>query len=92
LPARINPHKPNPDERLFHNHYKSILAVLGLLGLENLTRQELIIGLEVSCWIHLTVILYERLKPTADIGEIITMHDSCYLCRWNDMIDAHRSI
>jgi len=34
----------------------------------------------------------KRLKPNGNLEEIITVHDSCYLCRWNDMIDAPRKI
>ena len=33
-----------------------------------------------------------RLKPKHNMEETITLHDSCYLCRWNDMLDAPRTI
>jgi Fe-S oxidoreductase len=33
-----------------------------------------------------------RLKPNRDLEETLTLHDSCYLCRWNDMVDAPRTI
>ena len=32
------------------------------------------------------------LKPNVNLETIATVHDSCYLCRWNDMIDAPRKI
>ncbi len=32
------------------------------------------------------------LKPNVNLETIVTLHDSCYLCRWNDMIDAPRKI
>jgi Fe-S oxidoreductase len=33
-----------------------------------------------------------RLKPKDKLETTVTLHDSCYLCRWNDMIDAPRTI
>jgi Fe-S oxidoreductase len=33
-----------------------------------------------------------RLKPNSNLKETVTVHDSCYLCRWNDMVDAPRTI
>ncbi|MGD8667845.1 MAG: (Fe-S)-binding protein [Desulfobacterales bacterium] len=33
-----------------------------------------------------------RLKPNVNLATTVTLHDSCYLCRWNDMIDAPRKI
>ena len=33
-----------------------------------------------------------RLKPNSKLKETVTVHDSCYLCRWNDMINAPRAI
>ena len=33
-----------------------------------------------------------RLKPNRNLEETVTLHDSCYLCRWNDMIDAPRTL
>jgi len=33
-----------------------------------------------------------RLKPNSNWQETVTLHDSCYLCRWNDMVDAPRTI
>jgi Fe-S oxidoreductase len=32
------------------------------------------------------------LKPYVNLETTVTLHDSCYLCRWNDMIDAPRKI
>jgi Fe-S oxidoreductase len=32
------------------------------------------------------------LRPKASPEATVTVHDSCYLCRWNDMIDAPRKI
>lgn len=45
----------NPD---FIRYYLISNPLAGLLGLEQLTRQGLIIGLEISYWVHLAVILY----------------------------------
>jgi Fe-S oxidoreductase len=33
-----------------------------------------------------------RLKPKDKLETTVTLHDSCYLCRWNDIIDAPRQI
>jgi Fe-S oxidoreductase len=33
-----------------------------------------------------------RLKPNINLQETVTLHDSCYLCRWNGMINAPREI
>jgi Fe-S oxidoreductase len=33
-----------------------------------------------------------RLKLKNNLEETVTLHDSCYLCRWNDMVDAPRTI
>lgn len=33
-----------------------------------------------------------RLKPNGRFEETVTLHDSCYLCRWNGMINAPRTI
>jgi Fe-S oxidoreductase len=33
-----------------------------------------------------------RLKPKEKLETTVTLHDSCYLCRWNDMIGAPRQI
>ncbi|MGD8900879.1 MAG: heterodisulfide reductase-related iron-sulfur binding cluster, partial [Desulfobacterales bacterium] len=33
-----------------------------------------------------------RLKPKEKLQTTVTLHDSCYLCRWNDMIGAPRQI
>jgi Fe-S oxidoreductase len=33
-----------------------------------------------------------RLKPSRNLEETVTLHDSCYLCRWNGMINAPRTI
>ena len=38
------------------------------------------------------LIQIKRLKLNGNLEETITVHDSCYLCRWNDMIDAPRKI
>jgi len=38
------------------------------------------------------LIQHGRLKPNKNLESAITLHDSCYLCRWNDMIDAPRKI
>ena len=32
------------------------------------------------------------LRPSVTLETTVTLHDSCYLCRWNDMIDAPRKI
>jgi Fe-S oxidoreductase len=33
-----------------------------------------------------------KLKLKRTLEETITLHDSCYLCRWNDRVDAPRTI
>jgi Fe-S oxidoreductase len=33
-----------------------------------------------------------KLKLNRSLQETITLHDSCYLCRWNDIVDAPRTI
>ena len=33
-----------------------------------------------------------KLKLNRTLEETITLHDSCYLCRWNDRVDAPRTI
>ena len=33
-----------------------------------------------------------RLKPNLNLEETVTLHDSCYLSRWNGMINAPRTI
>ena len=39
-----------------------------------------------------TLIQNGKLKPKHNMEKTITVHDSCYLCRWNDMLDAPRAI
>lgn len=53
-------------------------------------------GLEVEVYHH-TELLYElvkekRIKPTKNINERITYHDSCYLGRYNGVYDQPRAI
>lgn len=53
-------------------------------------------GLEAEVYHH-TEVLAElvkegRLKPTFEVNEIITFHDSCYLGRYNEVYDAPREI
>jgi Fe-S oxidoreductase len=33
-----------------------------------------------------------RLKPNSNLEATVTLHDSCYLCRWNGMVNAPRTI
>jgi Fe-S oxidoreductase len=33
-----------------------------------------------------------RLKPNGNLEKTVTLHDACYLCRWNGMISAPRKI
>ncbi|UCZ53058.1 4Fe-4S dicluster domain-containing protein [Bacillus shivajii] len=53
-------------------------------------------GLEAEVYHH-TELLYEwikegRIKPTKEVNETITYHDSCYLGRYNDVYDPPREI
>ncbi|WP_026691625.1 (Fe-S)-binding protein [Alteribacter aurantiacus] len=53
-------------------------------------------GLEAEVYHH-TELLYElvrdgRLKPTKEVNETITYHDSCYLGRYNDVYNPPREI
>ena len=53
-------------------------------------------GLEAEVFHH-TELLAElvkegRLKPTFEVNEIITFHDSCYLGRYNEVYEAPRTI
>jgi Fe-S oxidoreductase len=33
-----------------------------------------------------------KLKPNGKLEETVTLHDSCYLCRWNGMLNAPRTV
>ncbi|WP_096437685.1 (Fe-S)-binding protein [Alteribacter populi] len=53
-------------------------------------------GLEAEVYHH-TELLFEllregRIKPTKEVNETITYHDSCYLGRYNDVYDPPREI
>nr|WP_142669911.1 (Fe-S)-binding protein [Alteribacter lacisalsi] len=53
-------------------------------------------GLEAEVYHH-TELLYEwvrdgLIKPTQEVNEVITYHDSCYLGRYNDVYDPPREV